>query len=131
MSKRRKAGICRREAQSRVVERERLLDRVGAAEILGSNRAAAPPIPSSVPLNQTMLARPVPLAVQPLSIVPTMNAAEPDARSHPYSNRLPSPVSLLRAAVVASASESGTIGANIAACTSATRSKPEKPRTVT
>jgi hypothetical protein len=105
MGKRRKASICRRTAQSRVVERARLLDEVGAAGILGSNRAAAPPIPSSVPLNQTMLARPVSLTVQPLSSVPTMNAVEPDARSHPYSNRLPSPVSLLRAAVVASASE--------------------------
>ena len=115
MGKRRKASICRRTAQSRVVERARLLDEVGAAGILGSNRAAAPPIPSSVPLNQTMLARPVSLTVQPLSSVPTMNAVEPDARSHPYSNRLPSPVSLLRAAVVASASESGTVGASIAA----------------
>src|ERR1700722_18826802 len=106
MSKRRKVGICRREAQSCAVERERLLDIEGAAGILGSSKAAAPPIPSSVPLNQTMLARPEPLAVQPLSIVPTMKAAEPDARSHPYSNRLPSLDSLLRAAVVASASES-------------------------
>ena len=91
MSKRRKAGICRREAQSRIVERARLLDKVGAVGILGSKSEAAPPIPSSVPLIQTMLASPEPLAVQPLSIVPTMNAAEPDARSHPYSNRLPSP----------------------------------------
>ena len=131
MSKRRKAGICRREAQSRVVERARLSDKVGAAGILGSNRAAAPPIASSVPLTQTMLARPVSLAVQPLNIVPTMNAVEPDARSHPYSNRPPSPDSLLRAAVVASASERGTIGANIAACTSATRSKPAKPCIIT
>ena len=38
-----------------------------------------------------------------------MNAAEPDARSHPYWNRLPPPDLLLRAAVVASASDSGTI----------------------
>ena len=124
-------GICRREAQSRVIERGSLSGRIRGTGIAGSKRAAAPPIPSSVPLNQTMLARPLPLAAQPLIIVPTMNAAEPDARSHPYSNRLPCPDSLMRAAVVASASESGTIGANIAACTSATRSKPAKPCIIT
>src|SRR6202030_3782868 len=38
MSKRRKAGICKREVQSRVVDRARLPDKVGAAGILGSKR---------------------------------------------------------------------------------------------
>ena len=85
-----------------------------------------PPITSSAPLNQIVTPRPAFPATQPLTVVPTMNAAEPDARSHPYSNRrLPSD-SLSCAAVVASASDSGAIGANIAAWSSPTASKLAK-----
>ena len=48
--------------------------------------AAPPPATSNEPLIQTMIARPDRSDRQPLSTVPRTNAAEPDARNHPYSN---------------------------------------------
>ena len=93
----------------------------------GSNSAAVPPITSSAPLNQIVTPRPAFPATQPLTVVPTMNAAEPDARSHPYSNRCLPSDSLSCAAVVASASDRGATGANIAAWSSPTASKLPRP----